>query len=159
MSLEDDYDGLSDRLSRKMVEAMRAMQAGQPDTLVFCLRGSEIQKLLNDRADAEDREAESVELPENVVQMRASHVSAPVFPGQAKEFEAAARMRAAAAAQVKYLVDGHRDNARSLRFLAAHVEEDRYFKLAQHDLALLGLLPPMMSYARPMSILSQGPIA
>jgi hypothetical protein len=140
MSIEDDQD----RLAQKVAEAIRSAYAGQPDTLVFCLRGIEIQAILIEAAEECETKAEKDSLPENVRPIGKSRaVRRPMpqgYPGGIQgpsEEEIAAMNAAMAQERVKTL----RTNAKTFRFLAAHVEEDKYFRLGTNDLAFLGLVP------------------
>lgn len=149
MSIEDDQD----RLAQKVAEAIRSAYAGQPDTLVFCLRGIEIQAILIEAAEEAEAEAEMENLPRNVRSI--SHaVRRPVPQGyqggiQGPSDEEIAAMRAAMSVErAKSL----RANAKTFRFLAAHVEEDKYFRLGVHDLSFLGLVPSRAGQCGPMPL-------
>jgi hypothetical protein len=139
VSIEDDHE----HLAQKMKEAILSAQATQPDVLVFCLRGAEIQKLLLEMAETCESEAEKQALPENVKPIRAQRVllemagSMPTIPGT----EDSQQMRAMAIMRAREMAEAYRSNAKTYRFLAAHVEEDRYFRLGVHDLNFLGLVP------------------
>jgi len=150
MSIEDDQD----RLAEKMKEALRSAYAGQPDTLVFCLRGTEIQAILIEAAEESEAEAKKENLPRNV-----RPIGRPVRPPYARQAvgpsdypplpsneEIAAMNAAMAQERVKSLLA----NAKTFRFLAGHVEEDKYFRLGIHDLAFLGLVPSHVAQTGPM---------
>jgi hypothetical protein len=150
MSIEDDQD----RLAQKVAEAIRSAYAGQPDVLVFCLRGTEIQACLIEAAEEAEAEAEKESLPKNVRPIGRSHaIRRPMpqgYPGgiQGPSEEEIASMNVAMAQErAKSL----RANAKTFRFLAAHVEEDKYFRLGIHDLAFLGLVPSRAGQCGPLA--------
>lgn len=152
MSIEDDQD----RLAQKVAEAIRSAYAGQPDTLVFCLRGTEIQACLIEAAEEAEAEAEKECLPGNVrpISRPRAAIRRPVpqgYPGgvQGPSDEEIAAMNAAMSVErAKFL----RANAKTFRFLAAHVEEDKYFRLGTHDLSFLGLVPSRAGQCGPMPL-------
>jgi hypothetical protein len=151
MSIEDDQD----RLAQKVAEAIRSAYAGQPDALVFCLRGTEIQACLIEAAEEAEAEAERESLPKNVRPIgRPVHPSRPIYPQghgypqPPSSEEIAATYAAMAQERAKSL----RANAKTFRFLAAHVEEDKYFRLGIHDLAFLGLVPSRAGQCGPMPL-------
>ena len=137
MRWEDDPD----HLIQKLIEAGRAAQATQPDVLVFALRGKEIQTLLLESAEVCERAATQVALPENVKPIRPLGIPMPVGHSRelSKEEKSAQEDYAMRVAHEQAAV--LRANAKTYRFLAAHIEEDRYFRLATNDLAFLGLMP------------------
>lgn len=144
MSFEEDQD----RWAQKIIEASRAAQATQPDTLVFCLVGKEIQELLIGLAAQSERDAESLSLPKNVTVIRRARRPVPQgfhppgFPEPPSSEEMDARYEAIRREQI----DALRANAKSYRFLAAHVEEERFFRLSVQDLNFLGLVPQQMAH-------------
>jgi hypothetical protein len=137
MSIEDDQD----RFAEKMKEVLGAAHAASPDILVFCLRGQEIQSLLIKMAERAEAEAEKANLPENVRPIRPIVPPGVMGGGYMPPGYDEQRMLALGIAMAKERAETFRGNANTWRFLAAHVEEDRYFRLAIHDLAFLGLAP------------------
>src|SRR5271167_624652 len=144
MSLEDDQD----RIAQKMKEAIMASQATQPDVLVFSLRGKEIQELLLNLAETSEKEAEKQTMPKNVRPIRPVHpghsysVLGPTPLGTFGGIHMPApvdesQMQAVVLAHAHERAEAFRANAKTYRFLAAHVEEDRFFRLGVHDLAFL----------------------
>jgi hypothetical protein len=154
MGIEEDQD----RWAQKIVEASRAAQATQPDTLVFCLVGKEIQELLLSLAEQSERDAESLSLPKNVTVIRRARrpvpqgLHPPGFPEPPSSEEMDARYEAIRQEQIDVL----RTNAKSYRFLAAHIEEERFFRLNTHDLAFLGLVPQQMAHLPRIPFSSSG---
>jgi hypothetical protein len=145
MSIEDDFDHLS-----KILEASRAAQAGQPDVLVFCLRGKEIQEILVALAEKSERDAEMLSRSKsatNVTEIRRRSIQPqiPAYPGSPEE------MNARREAMLQDQTEALRGNAKSYRFLAAHVEEERFFRLSTQDLAFLGLVPQSAGYRMPFA--------
>jgi hypothetical protein len=144
MGIEDDFD----HLAKRILETTRAAQAGQPDTLVFCLRETEIRELLLGLAESADREAETMTLPPNVTAIRRARprpMVTQVPPGY-PELPSVEEMEAAQAARLRQIAEELRANAKTYRFLAAHVEEERFFRLGTHDLSFLGLVPSPVSH-------------
>lgn len=66
----------------------------------------------------------------------------PGFPEPPSSEEMDARYEAIRREQI----DALRANAKSYRFLAAHVEEERFFRLSVQDLNFLGLVPQQMAH-------------
>jgi hypothetical protein len=145
MSLEDDQEFLA----KKIKESMGSIMAGQPDVLVFCLTGKEIQALLLAMAESCESEAKRQILPENVKPIRSYGKSTSMsgLPGMQVRFEPheEQQMRAMAIAMANERAEIYRGNAKTYRFLAGHVEEDRYFRLSVPDLNFLGLVPQGIS--------------
>lgn len=135
MSLEDDHDHLAERMKTALIEAQRAAQAAFPDALVFALQGSEIRTRLLELADKSETEAIAEEEALRRIGRPRPATPTPAFGGP---YEPDQEYLLAVA---KERIEALRENVKTLRFLAAHVEEDRYFRLCVQDLAFLNLVP------------------
>lgn len=134
MSLEEDHEHLGEQLRKAMASAT----AGQPDMLVFCLRGSEISARLVKMAELAEAEAANLDLTsasKNVRPIRSRLPMPPGYPVEQVSEEAQREMKAT-------LARSYLSAAKDLRFLASHVEEERFFRLAIHDLIALGFSLP-----------------
>lgn len=144
MSIEDDQD----RFIEKVADAMRATSVPPCDVLVFSIRGKEIQELLLKKAEEAEKTVEAV---------KAHYAKLRKFAG--KQVQPPARAFPGSRAFVPSLEELDGFQTRSVeeavqaawiyRYLAAHVDEDRLFRLASNDLALIGLLPPAQGYYAP----------
>jgi hypothetical protein len=149
MSIEDDHDHLANTMKTALIEASRATQSAFPDVLVFMLRWSEVRDRLLGLADEAEEEAKAMSLPGapdalsdalrgNVRPMRRPvPVPTPAYMSPAPYEPDRAYLEAI----TKERADALWDNVRVLRFLAAHVEEDRCSRLSIQDLAFLCLVP------------------
>lgn len=145
MSIEDDHEHLGEQMKR----AMASITATQPDPLVFLLRGAEIRDRLIKLA--ETAEAEAAKITAVVAHSRdrereptwrlrqVGHQSPPLAlpalpaPPGYEPLSAEAQMHMSETMAKTYL-----RTAEDFRFMAAHVDEDRIFRLATHDMQCLG---------------------
>lgn len=156
MSIEDDHDHLANTMKTALIEASRATQSAFPDVLVFMLRGSEVRDRLLWLADEAEEEAKTMSLPGasdalrgNVSPMRRPVPQGHPMPqGYSRGYEPD---RVYLEAITKERADALWENVKVLRFLAAHVEEDRCFRLSIQDLAFLHLVPSHVHRLMPPS--------
>jgi hypothetical protein len=132
MSLEEDAEKFGAEIQKAMTRATQ----GHPDVLVFALRGTEIRDLLLEMAVSAEESISRLEV-DKVVPIRRPMPIPPGYPplpfeGHFPEAQEEHRKR-----QTELL----RQSAKKYRFLAAHIEEDRFFKLSVPDLGFLGLVP------------------
>jgi hypothetical protein len=154
MSIEDDHEYLAEQMKR----AMASIAATQPDILVFSLRGTEIRDRLVKMAETAEAEAARISGAANLAKsnVRPMSIQRPIHragagpalpspPGYGPyELSDEAQRDMNEMVAKTYL-----RAAEDFRFLASHVDEDRLFRLATHDMQCLGFTFAPMSIAIP----------
>jgi hypothetical protein len=151
MSIEDDHEYLAEQMKR----AMASITATQPDILVFSLRGTEIRDRLIKMAETAEAEAARISGAANLAKSNVRPMSIrrtgagpmvlPSPPGYGpNELSDEAQRDMNEMVAKTYL-----RAAEDFRFLASHVDEDRIFRLATHDMQCLGFTFAPMSIAIP----------